>query len=111
MAKKSKGGRAIGLLVVGVLLGVATYFWIDRYFETHRRDAEAQAAQFETVSKERTLIPLEFEVVAPPNTPPDQPLYLSGSEPALGNWEAAGVPLHRGEDGKYRGTVEVTSGI
>ncbi len=111
MAKKSRVGRTVGLLVVGVVIGVATYFAIDRYYETHRRDAEAQAAQFKTTSEQRTLIPVEFEVVAPPNTPPDQPLYLSGSEPALGNWEAAGVPLQRGEDGKYRGSVEVTSGI
>ena len=111
MAKKSKVGRTVGLLVVGVVIGVATYFAIDRYYETRRRDAEAQAAQFKTTSEQRSLIPVEFEVVAPPNTPPDQPLYLSGSEPPLGNWEAAGVPLQRGEDGKYRGQVEVTSGI
>ena len=74
-------------------------------------DAEAQAEQFEAALKQRVLIPVEFEVTPPPQTPPDQPLYLSGSEPALGNWEAAGVPLHKGDDGKYRGTVEVTSGI
>ena len=109
--KPKKFGLTVGLLVAGVLIGVGAYFAIDRYYETHRRDAEAQADQFKATSEQRVLIPVEFEVAAPPETPPDQPLYLSGSEPALGNWEAAGVPLHKGEDGKYRGTVEVTSGI
>src|SRR5687768_14553781 len=108
---KPKFGLTVGLLAIGVVIGLAAYFYIDRYYETHRRDAEAQAAQFETESSQRTVIPVEFEVMAPPDTPVDQPLYLSGSEPALGNWEAAGVPLTRGEDGKYRGQVEVTSGI
>ena len=40
-----------------------------------------------------------------PNTPDKQVLYVSGSVPALGNWDAAGVPLNRDESGKYTATI------
>jgi predicted alpha/beta superfamily hydrolase len=87
------------------LAGIGGWYWQ----HTHSSDSEAHA--FEQDAKNRKLIPVEFEVTPPPETPPDQFVYLSGSEPALGNWEAAGVRLDRGDDGKYRGKVEITSGI
>jgi hypothetical protein len=49
---------------------------------------------------------------APPaNTPKDQVLYVSGSVPSLGNWDAAGVALKPAEDGKHHAQVEVLTGL
>lgn len=108
---KNRLGTVVALLVLGAVVGFGSYFSIDRYYESHGRTSEAEAAQFAADAQERKVIPVEFEVLAPAETPGDQPLYLSGSEPALGNWDAAGIPLVRGPDAKYRATVQVTQGI
>jgi enterochelin esterase-like enzyme len=99
------------LLLAGALVGAVSYYAIDHYYETHSRSVTAETDQFIADAGQRSIIPVEFEVAVPPETPTDQPLFLSGSEPALGNWEAAGVPLVRGEDGKYRAVVEITQGV
>jgi enterochelin esterase-like enzyme len=62
-------------------------------------------------ARRQKMVRIDFSVTAPPGTPADQTLYLSGDAAELGNWQAAGVPLHRGGDGKYHTTVEMLSGI
>src|SRR5690606_41660610 len=56
--------------------GILGYYW------AHTTSSESEAEQFAQDAKNMQPIPVAFEVTAPPNTPPDQPLYLSGSEPA-----------------------------
>lgn len=101
----------VGLLIAGAVVGAVSFFAIDHYYVTHSRSVSEEADRFVSEAGQRALISVEFEVEAPPDTPADQPLYLTGSEPALGNWEAAGIPLVRAENGKHRATVEVTQGI
>lgn len=108
---EKKAGMVGILLVLGAIVGFVAYFAIDRYYEGHRRSSESTAARFVADAQERKVIPVEIEVAVPPETPADQTLFISGSAPALGNWEAAGVPLERGSDGIYRGKVEVTAGV
>ena len=60
----------------------------------------SEFARVHAEAKNRKTVKAEVLVPAPPEIPADQVLYLSGSAPALGNWEAAGVPLERTPDGK-----------
>src|SRR5687768_6255666 len=89
----------------GGVLAVAL-LGIGGWYVSHTRATESELneaiAQYET---RKQPVDVTFSVAAPPNTPKEQILYLSGSVPALGNWDAAGVPLTRGADGKYTATV------
>ena len=90
-----------GLALVGI---VGWYAWY-----THQ--IQAKLDRFVEDASNQKLVRVTFNVAAPQNTPADQVLYLSGSAPAMGNWDAAGMPLQRGDDGKYHGSAEVMSGV
>lgn len=53
---------------------------------------------------------VHFLVNVPHDTPPDSQVWLSGNEPSLGHWHAAGVPLQRREDGRYLGEARFALG-
>jgi predicted alpha/beta superfamily hydrolase len=100
--------RAIlGLVAVAilVLLGILGWYMVDT------RQAEARSNDFESWAKNQKMVPIEFVVTAPAETPADQPLFVSGNAGALGAWDGAGVRLEKQSDGKYHGTVELMSGI
>ena len=88
----------------GGVLAVAL-LGIGGWYVAHTRATEAELSRAVAAYESRTPVPVNFVVVIPENTPKDQVLYLSGSVPALGNWDAAGVPLTRTDDGKYTATV------
>jgi predicted alpha/beta superfamily hydrolase len=46
-----------------------------------------------------------FLVTVPPNTPPNDPVWLSGNHPLLGNWNGAGVKLHKAMGDRYATTL------
>lgn len=87
------------------LAAIGGWYWVT----TSRAESEAQ--QHKQWTESLKPVAIEFVVTAPAETPKDQFLYVSGSAPNLRNWEAAGVQLKRGEDGKYHGTVELLGGI
>jgi predicted alpha/beta superfamily hydrolase len=101
---KKTVSTSFGIFALALLAIVGWYAWYTHQIRT-RLD------QFIAESEHKKLVQLNFTVTAPPDTPKDQVLYLSGSVPSLGNWDAAGLPLQRGDDGKYHGNAEVTSGV
>src|SRR5690242_3647919 len=90
-----------GIVLVGVLLLLGILGWWFIY--TRQIQSELENYEHEVASKKK--INVEFVVTPPANTPKDQFLYLSGSVPALGNWEAAGVQLRPAADGKMHASV------
>lgn len=46
-------------------------------------------------------------VVRTPELPPEQPVFLVGDGPALGEWRAHGVPLERGYDGLLHARLDL----
>jgi predicted alpha/beta superfamily hydrolase len=90
-----------GLALVGI---VGWYAWY-----THQ--IQAKLDQFVANAQNQKLVRVNFDVAAPKETPTDQVLYVSGSAPTMGNWDAAGMPLQRGDDGKYHGSAEIMSGV
>ncbi|WP_428940737.1 alpha/beta hydrolase-fold protein [Fontivita pretiosa] len=98
------------LLVVFVLfflVAVAIAGW----YAVHTRQIEAELQRYKAWGGARRPVKVTFEVQPCPGTPEDQPLWISGNAPEMGGWDGAGVALTRGQDGKYRGTIEVLSGI
>src|SRR5688500_532037 len=90
----------------GVVVLVVALLAIAGWYVVHTRASQSEQAAAEAVFQERMQpVSVTLAVTAPPNTPKDQVLYVSGSAPALGNWEAAGIPLSRDVDGKYRVTI------
>lgn len=89
--------------VVFVLAAVAIAGWLVVVIQqTHSRtDAAVQRIS------DATEVDVTFVVDVPPGTPADQPLYIAGSSPRLGNWDSAGVRLDRDEDGRYRKTIKL----
>lgn len=77
--------------------------------ESSRLQSESDAFAAESAARE--MVEVSFLVDVPESTPEDQIVYISGSHPNLGGWQAAGLPLQRGEDGKYHATAELLSGI
>lgn len=55
-------------------------------------------------------VALDFVVTVPPWTPPEDTIYLRGDVAALGAWEGDPFPLARGDDDRWRGTIEVPTG-
>ncbi len=73
--------------------------------------SDAAAAALQQEADARELVEVTFVVTAPENTPADQTVYVSGSHPQIGAWEAAGLPLEKQDDGTYRGSCELLSGV
>ena len=95
------------LLVVAIFAFGGTYVWMT----DQKEQAEAQAADAQALADSRETVLVSFTVEPPEGTPTDQSVYISGSHPNLGAWEAAGLPLELGDDGKYHGQCEMLSGI
>ena len=54
---------------------------------------------------------LTFEVTIPAD-PTRQRVVIVGTDPMLGNWQAErGLPLDRGDDGKFRGAADLPGGL
>ncbi len=100
-------GALISIAIIFLIALLAIGIW----FNQTTRGIEARTQAFVDVSQARTPIQVTFAVTPPPGTPADQTLYLSGSSPALGNWDAAGVPLQPNGDGRHYATAQVLSGI
>lgn len=97
---------AMGVLVLLVLMWASLGFWVLGIHMGQRQNpSELQKAQRAQTHR------VTFEVAAPENTPEDQTLYIAGSVPALGNWDAAGLALQRDEDGIHRATVELLTDV
>jgi predicted alpha/beta superfamily hydrolase len=96
---KRKIAGAGGIILVVALLAI--FGWYIVYTQSTRSELSAAIAKYES----HTPVNVTFVVTPPENTPKDQVLYLSGSVPALGNWDAAGLPLQRQTDGKYTATA------
>lgn len=92
------------ILMLG-LLGISGWYMAEKSRLTGESDAFAQEAEA------RVMVTVSFVVEVPDTTPADQTVFISGSHPELGAWQAAGMPLQRGEDGKYHGSAELLSGI
>lgn len=88
----------------GVILALALA-GIGGWYVIHTQSTQAELNRAVADYESRKPVPVSFKVTVPANTPKDQVLYLSGSVPALGNWDAAGVPLTRGDDGTYHADV------
>src|SRR5215813_5457094 len=91
----SFGLFAVALAGIGIWYAVST------------RNSEATSEQFVADAQKKKLVQVSFAVAAPQDTPGDQVLYLAGSAPTLGNWDAAGLPLEKRDDGKYHASAEV----
>lgn len=97
MKRKVAGAGAV--LAVS-LVGIGG--WYVAHTRATQSDLNRAIADYETRQQK---VNVTFTVAPPPNTPKEQVLYLSGSVPALGNWDAAGVALTKSPDGKYTATV------
>jgi predicted alpha/beta superfamily hydrolase len=97
---KRKVAGAGGAVLVVALLAIAGWYVV----HTQATQAELNRAVADYELRKQP-VSVTFTVTAPPNTPKDQDLYISGSVPALGNWDAPGVRLTKGDDGKYHATV------
>ncbi|WNG13263.1 carbohydrate esterase [Cystobacter fuscus] len=51
-----------------------------------------------------------FLVTVPATTPPDDTLWLSGAQPELGEWNGAGVKLHKAMDNRYAASLSFQPG-
>ena len=92
--------------VFGLAMAAIAIWYI---FYTHQ--IQSRLDQFVANAQTQKLVRVNFDVSAPKDTPADQVLYLSGSAPTMGSWDAAGMPLQRGDDGKYHGSAEMMSGV
>ncbi|HYO11335.1 MAG TPA: alpha/beta hydrolase-fold protein [Tepidisphaeraceae bacterium] len=99
MKRKRRIAGAGGAVLIVALLGIFGWYVV------HTRATQAELTRAVREYESRKPVSVTFEVSVPDGTPKDQVLYLSGSVPALGNWDAAGVPLARRDDGKYAATV------
>src|SRR5690242_13750987 len=102
--KKTVAGL-LGVFAVG-MLGIGGWYAI------HNQHAEAEASQADARKDAGKIIPVQIVVKPPQDTPDNQFLYVCGSAPNMGNWQAeAGVPLEKKPDGTWAGTVEVMNGV
>ena len=76
---------------------------------THQ--SRATADEYVQWAQNQKIVPVQFIITVPPETPKNQTLYLSGDASEMGNWDGAGVPLHRQADGTYQASVDLLSGI
>ncbi|MBC8105636.1 MAG: hypothetical protein H7Z14_03520 [Anaerolineae bacterium] len=102
--KKTVAGL-VGVFAVG-MLGIGSWYVM------HNQRADAEASQADARKDAGKMIPVQIVVKAPGETPGNQTLYVCGSAPNMGNWQAeAGVPLEKKPDGTWAGTVEVMNGV
>jgi len=92
------------LFILSLIGGLAYYA-----HQTSRVEAELNA--FVQRSESSKPVTVDFSVAVPADTPKDQIIYLSGSVPSLGNWDAAGLALQPKDDGRWHGSAQVLSGI
>ncbi|MEO0513792.1 MAG: alpha/beta hydrolase-fold protein [Planctomycetota bacterium] len=97
------------LTLVAVLL--IALLAIGGWYLTESSRLQSESDAFAAESAAREMVEVSFLVDVPDSTPDDQIVYVSGSHPNLGGWQAAGLPLMRGDDGKYHGRAELLSGI
>ena len=100
--------KAMLAFIVLLMIGLAG---IGGWTLNMTRQSRSAADQYVQWAQNQKMVPVKFVITAPPETPPDQTLYLSGDASEMGDWDAAGVPLHRDDDGHYRATVDLLSGI
>src|ERR1700722_7848754 len=100
--------KSILLLLVLLVVALAG---IGGWLLSSVHQSKAVADEYVQWAHDQKVIPIEFSVAAPPETPADQILYLSGDSLELGSWDASGGPLHLQNDGRYHATVSVLSGI
>lgn len=103
--------KRLAAVVAIVALVAVPVIAVKLYYDNRIRSIEAERDKYVEWAQQQKPVPVQFVVAAPEGTPVDQTLYLSGSAIELGNWDAAGVPLQRREDGKYHATVDLLSGI
>src|SRR5678809_808206 len=89
---KKTVSTSFGIFGLALIAIVGWYMWY-----THQ--IKAKLDQFVSDAEKQRLVRVNFNVAAPKETPADQVLYLSGSAASLGSWDAAGLPLQRGDDG------------
>jgi len=95
----------LGVFAVGML-------GIGGWYVMHNQRADAEASQADARKDAAKMIPVEIVVKAPAETPDNQFIYVCGSAPNMGNWQAeAGVPLQKKPDGTWVGTVELMNGV
>lgn len=100
-------GKLIYVVAVLILAFVCAVGW-----EKERgRAAIAAADRYEEWAKSQRMIEVSFVVAPPAGTRDDETLFLCGRAPGFGALDPAGVKLVRSPDGKYRGSVELLSGI
>jgi predicted alpha/beta superfamily hydrolase len=80
------------------------------HFRSKEASDEQAGKDFEQWVKQQKFTRVKFVVTAPPETPKDQTLFISGSMPP-NSWDGAGVPLQRKDDGTYVGEAEVMTGL
>ncbi len=95
----------IAAFVVFVVALVGMFVW----FSSVKQRYEAEVAALRQANREPVTV--EFAVSVPPTTPEDQLVYVTGSGPALGAWDPAGLALEPGDDGRHYGSAEVLRGI
>jgi len=96
--------RTLGTVgAVFVLAGLAIAGWLIVFIQQTHSETEAAVQRI----SDATEVEVTFIVEAPAGTPADQPLYIAGSSPRLGNWDAAGIRLDRTEAGEYRKTIKL----
>ena len=95
------------MVVAGTGVLAVALLGIGGWYVAHTKATEAELSQAVATYETRNQpVEVTFNITVPENTPKQQVLYLSGSVPALGNWDAAGVPLTRTDDGRYTATVK-----
>lgn len=95
------------LLTIPVLALIAGII----FYTLQPRTTHANLQDFLDRAQASRRVMVDLAVAVPSDTPKDQIIYLSGSSPSLGNWDAAGVPMEHKSDGKWHASVEVRNGI
>ncbi len=94
-----------------VVLLVIAFAGIGGWLLNNMRHSRAAADEYVEWAQSQKVVPIDFYVTVPPETPGDQILFISGDSVELGSWDAAGVPLHKEADGRYHATIPLLSGI
>lgn len=95
-------------LIAVLLIGLAG---IGGWYLAEKSRLAGESEDFAAEAEARELVQVAFVVDVPETTPDDQTVFVAGSHPELGAWQAAGLPLRRAEDGRYHGQCELLSGI